>query len=51
MKVSAGGTGAISRDYFRHWTPAYLDIHTGFRGGRRASLARPFLISLKNGGF
>jgi len=27
MKVSAGKTSLILRDYSRHWTPVHLDIH------------------------
>jgi len=26
MKVAAGKSGAISRDYRRHWTPVHLDL-------------------------
>jgi predicted enzyme related to lactoylglutathione lyase len=27
MKVASGPSGAISRDYKRHWTPIHLDFH------------------------
>jgi predicted enzyme related to lactoylglutathione lyase len=27
MQSPPGQTGAISRDYSRHWTPVHLDIH------------------------
>ena len=27
MKSAAGPSGAISRDYRRHWTPVHLDFH------------------------
>jgi predicted enzyme related to lactoylglutathione lyase len=27
MKIAPGPSGAISRDYKRHWTPIHLDFH------------------------
>src|ERR1700676_2423191 len=27
MKIAPGPSGAISRDYKRHWTPVHLDFH------------------------
>jgi predicted enzyme related to lactoylglutathione lyase len=27
MKIAAGPSGSISRDYKRHWTPIHLDFH------------------------
>nr|UXE46199.1 hypothetical protein Hi04_10k_c5981_00018 [uncultured bacterium] len=27
MKIAAGTSGAISRDYKRHWTPIHFDFH------------------------
>lgn len=27
MKIAPGPSGAISRDYRRHWTPIHLDLH------------------------
>jgi len=27
MKIDAGPSGMISRDYRRHWTPVHLDFH------------------------
>jgi len=27
MKIAAGPSGPISRDYRRHWTPVHLDFH------------------------
>ena len=29
MKIDSGPSGAITRDYQRHWTPIHLDFHVG----------------------
>jgi catechol 2,3-dioxygenase-like lactoylglutathione lyase family enzyme len=52
MKVSAGKTGAISRDYSRHWTPIHLDVHVDdieraiAAGGKLEARPKPSLANL-----
>ena len=50
MKLPAGPTGLISRDYHRHWTPVHLDlivdnidqaVERALAAGGRLALTRP----------